>query len=249
MESGVIVVVVVPVVATFNCSGTMCLRFVEEEANRLGGSYEPQSSGDEVVLSRQQHLMTSSYISMAQNTREEFHGGGGTTSSTSVETSAYTDGEGTDNNSGSVAATTPFRPELVAMDGLSLWWMRQSSSYPSYHSEAKQSSDDDEMEQGSLDEMKESTSEEMDHQKSLGGGAAVQSKLCPRGHWRPAEDEKLRELVSQYGPQNWNLIAEKLHGRSGRCLRIITNAIDLALCITLSRIVVRRHELLGCLMF
>lgn len=41
------------------------------------------------------------------------------------------------------------------------------------------------------------------------------NKLCARGHWRPAEDAKLRELVSQFGPQNWNLIAEKLEGRSG----------------------------------
>lgn len=47
----------------------------------------------------------------------------------------------------------------------------------------------------------------------LDGG---QSKLCARGHWRPAEDSKLRELVALYGPQNWNLIAEKLEGRSGR---------------------------------
>lgn len=36
-----------------------------------------------------------------------------------------------------------------------------------------------------------------------------------RGHWRPAEDVKLKELVAVYGPQNWNLIAEKLQGRSG----------------------------------
>ena len=42
-----------------------------------------------------------------------------------------------------------------------------------------------------------------------------QSKLCARGHWRPAEDSKLKELVALYGPQNWNLIAEKLEGRSG----------------------------------
>ncbi|MCO5572477.1 hypothetical protein L7F22_026232 [Adiantum nelumboides] len=47
-----------------------------------------------------------------------------------------------------------------------------------------------------------------------------QSKLCARGHWRPAEDEKLRELVSLYGPQNWNLIAEKLDGRSGKSCRL-----------------------------
>ncbi|OAY66193.1 Transcription factor MYB44, partial [Ananas comosus] len=44
-----------------------------------------------------------------------------------------------------------------------------------------------------------------------------QSKLCVRGHWRPAEDSKLRELVALYGPQNWNLIAEKLEvGKSCR---------------------------------
>lgn len=42
-----------------------------------------------------------------------------------------------------------------------------------------------------------------------------QSKLCVRGHWRPAEDSKLKELVALYGPQNWNLIAEKMEGRSG----------------------------------
>ncbi|KAK4261102.1 hypothetical protein QN277_004149 [Acacia crassicarpa] len=47
-----------------------------------------------------------------------------------------------------------------------------------------------------------------------------QSKLCARGHWRPAEDAKLKELVALYGPQNWNLIAEKLEGRSGKSCRL-----------------------------
>ncbi|KAJ6847103.1 transcription factor MYB56-like [Iris pallida] len=41
-----------------------------------------------------------------------------------------------------------------------------------------------------------------------------------RGHWRPAEDAKLRELVAQHGPQNWNLIADKLQGRSGKSCRL-----------------------------
>lgn len=45
-------------------------------------------------------------------------------------------------------------------------------------------------------------------------------KNCYRGHWRPAEDEKLRELVERYGPQNWNFIAEHLEGRSGKYLTI-----------------------------
>lgn len=49
----------------------------------------------------------------------------------------------------------------------------------------------------------------------------AQSRLCARGHWRPAEDTKLRELVALYGPQNWNLIAEKLEGRSGKTPTIL----------------------------
>ncbi|CAL4950484.1 unnamed protein product [Urochloa decumbens] len=47
-----------------------------------------------------------------------------------------------------------------------------------------------------------------------------QGKLCARGHWRPAEDAKLKELVAQHGAQNWNLIAEKLNGRSGKSCRL-----------------------------
>ncbi|XP_038991598.1 transcription factor MYB52-like isoform X2 [Hibiscus syriacus] len=44
--------------------------------------------------------------------------------------------------------------------------------------------------------------------------------MCSRGHWRPAEDERLRELVERYGPHNWNAIAEKLQGRSGKSCRL-----------------------------
>ncbi|PKA54537.1 Transcription factor MYB44 [Apostasia shenzhenica] len=43
---------------------------------------------------------------------------------------------------------------------------------------------------------------------------------CPQGHWRPGEDEKLRQLVEEFGPQNWNFIAEKLKGRSGKSCRL-----------------------------
>ncbi|CAI9115594.1 OLC1v1016529C1 [Oldenlandia corymbosa var. corymbosa] len=55
-----------------------------------------------------------------------------------------------------------------------------------------------------------------------GGGATSgdEARTCPRGHWRPAEDERLRQLVEQYGPQNWNSIAEKLQGRSGKSCRL-----------------------------
>ncbi|CAH1446483.1 unnamed protein product [Lactuca virosa] len=44
--------------------------------------------------------------------------------------------------------------------------------------------------------------------------------MCSRGHWRPSEDQKLRQLVEQYGPHNWNAIAEKLQGRSGKSCRL-----------------------------
>ncbi|KAJ9563714.1 hypothetical protein OSB04_008874 [Centaurea solstitialis] len=53
---------------------------------------------------------------------------------------------------------------------------------------------------------------ESNHHDNNGGGELI--KISARGHWRPAEDAKLKELVSLYGPQNWNLIAEKLEGRS-----------------------------------
>ncbi|KAI3421627.1 uncharacterized protein J3R85_012144 [Psidium guajava] len=46
------------------------------------------------------------------------------------------------------------------------------------------------------------------------------TKLCARGHWRPAEDAKLKDLVARFGPQNWNLIAEHLQGRSGKSCRL-----------------------------
>ncbi|XP_076881881.1 uncharacterized protein LOC143530151 [Bidens hawaiensis] len=47
-----------------------------------------------------------------------------------------------------------------------------------------------------------------------------QLKTSARGHWKPAEDAKLKELVALFGPQNWNLIAEKLDGRSGKSCRL-----------------------------
>nr|XP_043618482.1 transcription factor MYB54-like [Erigeron canadensis] len=56
--------------------------------------------------------------------------------------------------------------------------------------------------------------------ENTAGGSTDYSRTCPRGHWRPAEDEKLRQLVQRYGPQNWNSIAEKLQGRSGKSCRL-----------------------------
>ncbi|XP_011002493.1 PREDICTED: transcription factor MYB44-like [Populus euphratica] len=45
-------------------------------------------------------------------------------------------------------------------------------------------------------------------------------KVCNRGYWRPAEDSKLKEPGALHGPQNWNLIAEKLKGRSSKSCRL-----------------------------
>ncbi|CAL5188780.1 unnamed protein product [Lathyrus oleraceus] len=66
-------------------------------------------------------------------------------------------------------------------------------------------------------------SEETNPNENNGSGKEEdngQSSKCARGHWRPAEDSKLKELVALYGPQNWNLIAEKLEGRSGKSCRL-----------------------------
>ncbi|KAH8491390.1 hypothetical protein H0E87_023512 [Populus deltoides] len=61
---------------------------------------------------------------------------------------------------------------------------------------------------------------EQEEPKTSVHGRNGNAKLCARGHWRPAEDAKLKELVAQYGPQNWNLIAENLEGRSGKSCRL-----------------------------
>ncbi|XP_010451829.1 PREDICTED: transcriptional activator Myb-like [Camelina sativa] len=40
-----------------------------------------------------------------------------------------------------------------------------------------------------------------------------------REQWKPSEDLKLRELVAEHGPRNWNQIAEKIQGRTGKTCR------------------------------
>ncbi|WOL18035.1 hypothetical protein Cni_G26828 [Canna indica] len=69
---------------------------------------------------------------------------------------------------------------------------------------------------------KEALREEEEGEKSYGRRVSEsgQPKLCVRGHWRPSEDAKLKELVARFGPQNWNMIAEKLEGRSGKSCRL-----------------------------
>ncbi|XP_042480362.1 transcription factor CSA-like [Macadamia integrifolia] len=70
------------------------------------------------------------------------------------------------------------------------------------------------------EEEEEEEEEEEDGSSGNENENGQSSKLCARGHWRPAEDDRLKELVSQYGPQNWNLIAENLEGRSGKSCRL-----------------------------
>lgn len=58
-------------------------------------------------------------------------------------------------------------------------------------------------------------------------------EMCTKGHWRPAEDAKLTELVAKYGPHNWNAIAETLQGRSGAVdisvpLRLVSLSLSLS---------------------
>ncbi|GAB4848240.1 hypothetical protein Ancab_002907 [Ancistrocladus abbreviatus] len=60
----------------------------------------------------------------------------------------------------------------------------------------------------------------MEDSRGSSGTGEGDQKNCNRGHWRPAEDEKLRQLVEQFGPQNWNTIAENLQGRSGKSCRL-----------------------------
>ncbi|KAL1216943.1 Transcription factor MYB52 [Cardamine amara subsp. amara] len=55
----------------------------------------------------------------------------------------------------------------------------------------------------------------------LGGSKSDENnKSCQRGHWTFSEDEKLRKLVVQHGPKNWNFIAEHFGGRSGKSCRL-----------------------------
>ncbi|KAJ0230852.1 Myb domain protein 89 [Hirschfeldia incana] len=46
------------------------------------------------------------------------------------------------------------------------------------------------------------------------------SKVCNRGHWKPSEDFKLKELVEAFGPKKWNHIARKMQGRTGKSCRL-----------------------------
>ncbi|VFQ72299.1 unnamed protein product [Cuscuta campestris] len=63
-------------------------------------------------------------------------------------------------------------------------------------------------------------SEEQDAGEEGEGNYSRPTKFCARDHWRSHEDARLRELVSEQGPQSWNRIAEKIPGRSGKSCRL-----------------------------
>ncbi|KAJ3691062.1 hypothetical protein LUZ61_020226 [Rhynchospora tenuis] len=47
-----------------------------------------------------------------------------------------------------------------------------------------------------------------------------QKKARSRGHWTPVEDEKLKQLVEDYGAQNWSLHAQQFEGRTAKNCRL-----------------------------
>ncbi|CAH8283803.1 unnamed protein product [Eruca vesicaria subsp. sativa] len=49
-------------------------------------------------------------------------------------------------------------------------------------------------------------------------GSNSKKTKCQRNHWKRYEDDKLKQLVEQYGP-HWNIIAEHLSGRTGNSCR------------------------------
>ncbi|XP_021888615.1 transcription factor MYB117 [Carica papaya] len=60
----------------------------------------------------------------------------------------------------------------------------------------------------------------MENSMSSDSAGMMTTKSCQRGHWRPAEDDRLRQLVKDFGPKNWNFIAQHLQGRSGKSCRL-----------------------------
>lgn len=181
----------------------MCLQLAEE-VNRMRTSYELHTARD----------LENIYNAVAYEKERHRHSmPGGYSSFDNTTDSERTSNSGSDTP---IGESIPFQALSMSPDERTWQMMRSAESSTGYNFELKLSSDED-MDHLSGDDLKESTNEDMEN--SLGKDVdAVQSKLCPRGHWRPGEDDKLRELVSQYGPQNWNLIAEKLQGRSGNGL-------------------------------
>ncbi|KAL4581772.1 hypothetical protein LXL04_006300 [Taraxacum kok-saghyz] len=68
-----------------------------------------------------------------------------------------------------------------------------------------------------LDKMTKSA-EKPNGKDEVDGGS--RRRFVVKGHWKPSEDVKLRELVALHGPKNWNMISEQLPGRTGKSCRL-----------------------------
>lgn len=53
-----------------------------------------------------------------------------------------------------------------------------------------------------------------------GGGGAEVSAARVKGSWSQQEDAMLSQLVAQFGPRNWSMIARGIPGRSGKSCRL-----------------------------
>ncbi|XP_073124402.1 uncharacterized protein [Henckelia pumila] len=53
-----------------------------------------------------------------------------------------------------------------------------------------------------------------------GNGANKKKFTCNKFHWKPEEDAQLTYLVKTIGPNNWELIANKFEGRTGKSCRL-----------------------------
>uniref|UniRef100_A0A0D6QU94 Uncharacterized protein n=1 Tax=Araucaria cunninghamii TaxID=56994 RepID=A0A0D6QU94_ARACU len=117
---------------------------------------------------------------------------------------------------GSLSGESPCRSEIAFQQGLSPeQQQRQQTGADNCSSEEYCMRENNSSSSNIVGSEEMGNSSEKEMSESCG-----QWKTCGRGHWRPAEDAKLKELVAQYGAQNWNLIAEKLQGRSGKSCRL-----------------------------
>ncbi|GLJ50344.1 hypothetical protein SUGI_1072420 [Cryptomeria japonica] len=131
----------------------------------------------------------------------------------------------------SVSGESQCRSEIAFQQVLSLSWQQQNMVHQQQEHKTWAMEVDSSSSRGSSRSenccshqdfsIKEIESEEIENSSEKEVvDSCLQPKLCARGHWRPVEDARLKELVVQCGPQNWNLIAEKLPGRSGKSCRL-----------------------------
>ncbi|XP_076945641.1 transcription factor MYB52-like [Bidens hawaiensis] len=63
----------------------------------------------------------------------------------------------------------------------------------------------------------------IEEKPNVQGGAedgCEQRMLVTKGHWKPSEDVKLRNLVAVHGPRNWKTKSQQFPGRSGKSCRL-----------------------------